>query len=176
MNFYIKSRFFEDQEERIVIDENGKRLFKVCRDLGIKLGEMGAIVMTLQDEELYTIAEKKMTCLVYRGEELIAECIGGSTKPYMSLLRRIYRIKKGDRVYQLKGNWLGFDFTNETSLIDIGHLEEITITVDNHSTGAIHFTEDNLYELNLESGEDPAFWIAVLVWVDYQLALGNKRR
>ena len=174
--YYVKRDFLKGEAERTVYDEMGKVLFKLWRDATIKMGEMGAIVMTLQDEELYTIVEKKMTCLVYQGECLIAECIGGSNQPHLRIFRRIYRINKDGIDYQLKGNWFGFDFTNEQTLIDIGRLKEIRILDKERVVGLIRFTEDHQYELGLESGEDGAFWIAVLSWIDYQLSVGNNRR
>ncbi len=83
MKYYISDKFRNNSEDCFVTDELGTPLFKVWKDRAIKLGEMGAVVMSLTDEELYTIAEKKMTCLVYKGEDLIAECSGGTTQPYL---------------------------------------------------------------------------------------------
>lgn len=174
--YYVKGDFLKEKVERTVYDGMGKPLFKLWRDLAIKMGEMGVIVMTLQDEELYTIAEKKMTCLVYQGEHLIGECFGGPSQPNLQLFRRTYRVNKDGIDYQLKGNWFGFDFANEQTLIDIGRLKEIRILAKERVVGAIRFTEDHQYELELESGEDGAFWIAVLSWIDYQLSVGNSRR
>lgn len=174
--YYVKSDFLKGEEERTVYDGMGQPLFKLWRDATIKMGEMGAVVMTLQYKEVYTIAEKKMTCIVYQGERLIGECLGGSSQPHLQLFRRTYRVNKDGIDYQLKGNWFGFDFTNEQTLIDIGRLKEIRILVEEHVVGAIRFTEDHHYELELESGEDGAFWIAVLSWIDYQLSVGNNRR
>ncbi len=58
----------------------------------------------------------------------------------------------------------------------MGRLEKISILQESKKIGAIRFTSDNQYELALETDEDASFWIAVLMWIDYQLSVGNKRR
>ncbi|MFR9293998.1 MAG: LURP-one-related/scramblase family protein [Turicibacter sanguinis] len=149
--YYIKQKIFSLRDHYYVYDKHEQAAFEVT-------GKFLAIAdqLTIRDlnqNELFTVKQKLMTVWgaydIYKGDILCA-----TIKRRPSLFKPKLDVESEYGNFQLRGDVFDHNFSITKDGQEVGHIEKKWFKLSDH------------YELQVATGQDDAFFIAMLIAID----------
>ncbi len=160
MKYAIKQKFFSLAESFTIKDESEQDAFKVKAQLFSIPKKLRLYDMS--DNELCLIQKRMFKLLpqydIYRNGQVVA-----NVKKKFQLFRNDFTITAGAMVYEIKGNWVGLEF----SIIKDGR-EAAKISKK-------FFSWTDTYGVEIANGEDTVELLALAIVIDMAVH-DNKRR
>jgi uncharacterized protein YxjI len=160
MKYAIKQKFFTLAESFTIKDEGGSDVFKVKAQLFSIPKKLRLFDMS--ENELCLI-QKKMFKLLPEYEISMAGQLRANVKKRFALFRNDFTITAGGGTYEVKGDWVGFDFTIIKSDREVARISKK------------FFSWTDTYGVEIADGEDAVELLALAIVID-MVCHNNKKK